>query len=389
VPIEIFKKFIRYEASAGILLLIAFIAALAVDNTGWSRYYQQIWATHLHISVGNFKLDKSILMWINDGLMSLFFLLVGLELKREMITGELSSLRDAMLPAIAAIGGMLMPALIFLGLTYPNYNFMKGWTIPTTTDIAFSLGVLMLLAKRIPASLKIFLTALAIFDDIGAIIIIAVLYTNSLSVTMLSVSVCIFLVLFFLNRLSVQKSWPYVFFGCLLWLCVLKSGVHATLAGIILAALIPAKKTDGKPSKMLKSWEQALHPFVAYWVLPVFAFANGGVRFSDMQLNTLWSGVTLACALGLFFGKQIGIGGFSWLAVKCCWLKLPESMSMKGIWGVGIVAGIGFTMSLFIASLAFAEGGSDMISKIRVGVMVGSLLSGIGGYFFLKTVYKK
>jgi NhaA family Na+:H+ antiporter len=389
MPIKTIKKFIRYEASSGILLFLAALTGLVVDNTGWSRYYQEILTTHLPVSLGIFKLDKPILMWVNDGFMSVFFLLVGLEVKRELTTGELSSPQDAMLPGIAAIGGMLIPALIYLSVTHRSAHLMQGWAIPTATDIAFSLGVLTLLAKRIPSSLKLFLTALAIFDDIGAILIIAIFYTSSLSLTLLILAVFVCAILFLLNLLSVQKNSLYVIFGFLLWLCVLKSGVHATLAGIILAFAIPMKKRNGQPSKMLETWEQAIHPFVAYFVLPIFAFFNAGIRFSEMSLNSLWSGVTLACILGLFLGKQIGIVSFSCLAVKCRWVKLPESMTMKGVIGVGLVAGIGFTMSLFIGSLAFSDAGVDIMLKVRLGVIVGSVISGVCGYFYLKTIYKK
>jgi NhaA family Na+:H+ antiporter len=386
--IEGLKKFIRYEASAGILLFIAAMLALVIDNTPWAHYYQDLLTTHVHWGFKGFLLDKPMLMWVNDGFMAIFFLLVGLEVKREMTTGELRSLPDALLPAIAAVGGMVLPALVYLAVTHPDQDLMRGWAIPAATDIAFSLGVLALLSQRIPPSVKIFLTALAIFDDVGAITIIAFFYTDELSMTMLIGALVCFLVLLFLNRMTVEKNWPYVFFGWLLWLCVLKSGVHATLAGIILAFVIPIKKRSGKPSKMLERWEQTLHPWVSYGVLPIFGFANAGIRFADMKLSALWSSVTLACILGLFLGKQVGITGATWLAVKARIAELPTAFSMKGIWAVSVLAGIGFTMSLFIGSLTFAESGVDMMSKIRLGVMIGSLFSGFVGYFALRIIYK-
>lgn len=389
MPIESFKKFIRYEASAGIILFFAAALALIIDNSPWTIYYQDLLTTHLQWGFKGFLLDKPLLMWINDGFMAVFFLLVGLEVKREMTIGELSSLADAMLPAVAAVGGMLLPALVYLAVTQHNADFMQGWAIPAATDIAFSLGVLALLSKRIPPALKIFLTAMAIFDDVGAIVIIALFYTSSLSVGMLIAALVFFIILMFLNLYGVQKNWPYVVFGWLLWLCVLKSGVHATLAGIILAFAIPVKKRDGSPSGMLERWEHTLSPWVAYVVLPIFAFANAGIRFADMQLSSLWSGVTLACILGLFVGKQVGITGATWLAVKTKMAKLPNALTMKAVWGVSLVAGIGFTMSLFIGSLAFVDAGVDMMARVRLGVIVGSLIAGVCGYWVLRSTYKK
>jgi NhaA family Na+:H+ antiporter len=389
MPIESFKRFFRYEASAGIILFFAAVLALIIDNTAWTVYYQDLLTTHLQWGFKGFFLDKPLLLWINDGFMAVFFLLVGLEVKREMTIGELSKLGDALLPAAAAVGGMAIPALVYYALTHDNSHLLQGWAIPAATDIAFSLGVLALLSSRISPSLKLFLTALAIFDDVGAILIIALFYTSSLSAGMLIAALIFFLVLLFLNLSGVEKNWPYVVFGWLLWVCVLKSGVHATLAGIILAFAIPVKKKNGERSDMLERWEHTLHPWVAYVVLPIFAFANAGIRFADMELSSLWSGVTLACILGLFVGKQVGITGATWLAIKTRMAKLPDALTMRTVWGVSLVAGIGFTMSLFIGSLAFAEAGVDMMSKVRLGVIVGSLLSGMCGYLVLRFVGKK
>ena len=389
MPIEMFKRFIRYEASAGIILFLAAIVALVIDNTPWSPFYQDLLTTHLRVPLGAVVLDKPILMWVNDGFMAVFFLLVGLEVKREMTIGELSTAHEAMLPALAAVGGMVVPALVYLVLTQHTPHLVKGWAIPTTTDIAFSLGVLALLAKRLPSSLRLFLTAMAIFDDLGAIVIIAIFYTSSLTLYMLWAAVAAVVLLIVLNIFRVQRSWPYIILGVILWVCVLKSGVHATLAGIVLAFAIPVKRRNGERSPLLERWEEKLNPWVAYLILPVFAFANAGIRFSDMELSSLWSGVTLACALGLFLGKQAGITGASWLAVKFGWARLPRSMCIRGIWGVSLVAGIGFTMSLFIGSLAFSDGGVDMMARVRLGIIVGSLLAGVCGYLCLSKTYKK
>jgi Na+:H+ antiporter, NhaA family len=384
-----FRKFIHYESSAGIILFFAAILALVIDNTAWSPYYQDLLTMHLRVPLGIVVLEKPLLMWINDGFMAVFFLLVGLEVKREMTTGEMSTLHDAILPIVTAIGGMLLPALVYVGLTYNTPHLLRGWAIPTTTDIAFSLGVLALLARHIPSSLKVFLTAMSIFDDVVAIAIIAVFYTSAVTMFMLWGGLACLAVLIALNRFRVQKNWPYIVVGFILWVFVLKSGVHATLAGILLAFLIPVKKRNGEQSDLIERWENRLNPWVAYLILPVFAFANAGIRFSGVGLNSVWSGITLACALGLFIGKQAGITGSAWLAVKMGWAKLPAGVSMKATWGVSLLAGIGFTMSLFIGSLAFASEGVDMMSRVRLGIIMGSFLSGVCGYFCLKMIYKK
>lgn len=382
------KNFMEYEASAGIFLFIAAILALVIDNTSWSSWYQGLLLTQFKVPLYWVVLDKPILLWINDGLMAIFFLLVGLEIKREMITGELSSRKQAMLPGIAAIGGMLIPALVYLLFTYHDHTLTRGWAIPTATDIAFSLGVLALLAKRVPASLKIFLTALAIFDDLGAIVIIAIFYTADLSGAMLLAALVAMAVLFLLNRCRVLRAWPYIVVGIVLWVCVLKSGVHATLAGIVVALAIPAYDKQKKKTGLLERWEHALHPWVAYCILPIFAFANAGVRFSGINMSDVWSGVTLGCALGLFVGKQLGIFTAVFFSVRTGLATLPEGMTMKGVYGVSLLAGIGFTMSLFIGSLAFSNAGIAMMAQVRLGVIAGSLLSGLVGYYCLKVAYR-
>lgn len=389
MSMESFRRFLRYEASAGIILFFAAVLAVIVDNTPWTVYYQDLLTTHVQLGVKGFVLDKPILLWINDGFTAVFFLLVGLEVKREMTVGEMQKLSDAMLPAVAAVGGMAIPALVYYALTHHNSDLIPGWAIPTATDTAFSLGVLALLGSRVSPSLKLFLIAVAIFDDIGAILIIALFYTSSLSTSMLIAALICFLVLLLLNLFGTEKNWLYVVFGWLLWVCVLKSGVHATLAGIILAVTIPVKKSNGQRLAMLERWERTLHPWVAYAVLPIFAFANAGIRFADLEFSLLWSGVTFASILGLFIGKQVGITGATWLAIKMRFTKLPGGLDMPRVWGVSLVAGIGFTMSLFIGSLAFGEAGVDMMSKVRLGIIVGSLLSGICGYSVLRFLSKR
>lgn len=387
MPIKTIRKFIRYEASAGIILFFTAVLAMVIDNSVWSHGYQKLLEIPLRVPLLVTTIDKPLLLWINDGLMAIFFLLVGLEIKREMVFGELSSWRKALLPLVAAIGGMIVPAWIYFGFTHHSPQLMHGWAIPVATDIAFSLGVLTLLGSRIPSALKVFLTAVAIFDDIGAVIIIAVFYTASLSLLVLVGALTASLVLVALNRLRVQQSWPYILFGIILWVCVLKSGVHATLAGIVLAFAIPTQKPDGKEMHMLECWERALHPWVAYLILPVFALANAGINFSGFSVNTLWHELTLACALGLFVGKQVGIVGSVWLANKMRLMPLPESFCLKGVWGISLIAGIGFTMSLFISSLAFSSSNALIMDQAQLGILLGSLVSGVAGYYCLKNTY--
>jgi len=384
MPFKTLREFIKLEASGGVVLFIAAILALIIDNTSWHQYYEAFFKLHFSVQIGDMKLSKPLQMWINDGLMTIFFLLVGLEIKREMFEGELSSFSKAALPAFAAVGGMLIPGLIYFFLNQGDAVAMRGWAIPTATDIAFSLGILALLGSRLPATLKVFLTALAIFDDIGAIIIIAAFYTMHISVLMLSIAAGCIVVLFIFNRLRIMAIAPYILVGFVLWLCVLNSGVHATLAGIILAFAIPIRDPRYTDISPLRHLEHKLHPWVAFGVLPIFAFANAGVSFAGVTVAEILSPITLGIASGLFFGKQIGIVGFSWLGIKLGLAKKPHAATWTGIYGIGLIAGVGFTMSLFIGTLAFAGQGEGYKAMVRVGVIAGSFLSGLLGYLILR-----
>ncbi len=321
--------------------------------------------------------------------MTVFFLLVGLEIKREMFEGELNSFAKAALPAIAALGGMLIPAVIYVALNWGNSAALRGWAIPTATDIAFSLGILSLLRTRIPVAMKIFLMALAIFDDIGAIIVIAIFYTKHIYFILLLLGVGLIVVLFILNRLKVMSIIPYALVGIALWLCALKSGVHATLSGIVLAFAIPIRDSRKLDVSPLRNLEHKLHPWVAFGVLPLFAFANAGVSFAGIRFDELFSPVTLGIALGLFVGKQIGIGLASWLGIKLHIARMPHGGNWRGIYGISLVAGVGFTMSLFIGTLAFGSVGDTYPAMVRLGVLVGSFLSGILGYLVLRFAYPR
>lgn len=376
-----FRKFAKLEASAGIVLFICAFFAVILDNSPWHDAYISFFYSPLHLRFAHFEMAQPLLLWINDGLMVLFFLLIALEIKREMLEGELNSMSKAMLPAIAALGGMVVPALIYLGFNYSDWNALAGWAIPTATDIAFSLAILSLLGKKLPSGLKIFLMALAIFDDIGAIIIIAVFYTNHISHLMLLVAGFLTGLLFLLNRLGVTRYWPYLLLGIILWFCVLKSGVHATLAGIVLAFALPFPN-----AKKLINY---LHPWVAFGVLPLFAFANAGFSFQELSLAEILAPLPLGIALGLFFGKQVGISGATFLAVRSRWAELPHGVSKLGVYGVSLVAGVGFTMSLFIGSLAFGYQEGSHFNQVRLGVLAGSLISGLTGFLLLRYIYRK
>ncbi len=387
---RIIYRFIHLEASAGIALFLTAMLALVIDNSPLSIYYHQFFSTIMTVQFGAYALSKPVLLWINDGFMTIFFLLVGLEIKRELFEGELNSFSKAMLPAMAAIGGMVLPALIYVGFNWGNVEALRGWAIPTATDIAFSLGILSLLGKRIPSSLKIFLMALAIFDDIGAIIIIAVFYSHDISVLSLYLAIVLMGLLLLLNRMRVTSYLPYFFVGIILWVCVLKSGVHATLSGIVLAFAIPLR--DRVKPNYLPAAEliQSLHPWVAFLILPLFAFANAGVSFEGLSWQHFVGPISLGIGLGLLIGKQIGIWGFSLLAIKSKLAKMPTGVSSLGIYGVALLGGVGFTMSLFIGTLAF-EFGKDVslhAAMVRTGVIAGSLLSGIFGYLLLRHQYR-
>lgn len=377
--------FLKLESAGGILLMLAAVLALISANTPLRLFYELLLSTPVEIRIGALEIAKPLLLWINDGLMAVFFFLIGLELKREVIEGELSDRRNIILPGVGAIGGMLFPALIYMYFNSHDPVAMKGWAIPAATDIAFALGVLTLLGSSVPTSIKIFLTSLAIFDDIGAIIIIALFYTANISVTALViVSLCI-PVLIFLNRQNVESKSLYILVGLIMWTATLKSGVHATLAGVILAMFIPMKSKNNPDFSPLKSLEHDLHSVVAFFILPVFAFANAGISFTGLGIEQLVHGVPIGIALGLFVGKQVGIFALCALAIKMGFTKLPKDMSWRGLYGTAALCGIGFTMSLFIGSLAFEETGVDMLFDERVGIILGSLASGIVGYLILRS----
>lgn len=377
------RSFLKLESASGILLIIATILALIFANTGLSVYYNLLLSTPVEIRIGELIVAKPLLLWINDGLMAVFFFLVGLELKRELIEGELSDKKNVILPGIGAVGGMLFPALVYTYFNYDDPAAMQGWAIPAATDIAFALGILSLLGSRVPISCKIFLTSLAIFDDVGAIIIIAIFYTSNIStMALLIVGLCL-PIMFYLNRKNVTSRSPYIVIGIIMWFAMLKSGVHATLVGIILSMFIPMRSKADLEASPLKSLEHDLHATVAFFILPVFAFANAGISLTNVGMEQLTHGVPLGIALGLFFGKQIGVFGLCWLIIKMKLAKLPAGMSWGSLYGLSALCGIGFTMSMFIGSLAFEQTGVDMVFDERLGIILGSLFSGIVGYFIL------
>ncbi|ADG94491.1 Na+/H+ antiporter NhaA [Arcobacter nitrofigilis DSM 7299] len=378
------NNFMKSETSSGIILIFVTILALLLRNSFLSEYYYSFLHIPIHVAVNDLVIDKPLYLWINDGLMALFFLVVGLEIKRELLQGHLSSWSKISLPAFAALGGMLCPALIYFFFNQNDSNALNGWAIPTATDIAFSLGILSLLGKRVPVSLKIFLMALAIIDDIGAIVIIALFYTSNLSVEVLYVSLFIIFVLFVMNRMGISTISLYFIVGIILWVTVLKSGVHATLAGIILAFAIPLKtKTDDKVNSPVRHMEHNLHNWVAFFILPLFAFVNAGVDLREIDFTKMTHGVPLGIMLGLFFGKQLGVFMFSFIAVKLKLANIPKCTSWLQIYGIAVLTGIGFTMSLFIDSLAFVDDTRYFYTD-RLAILIGSLFSGIFGYLILR-----
>ena len=377
------REFLKLESAGSILLFIAAALAILVANSPLSSYYVSLLQIPLEVRAGNFEVAKPLLLWINDGLMAIFFFLVGLELKREVLEGELSKPPQIVLPAIGALGGMSIPALIYIFFNRNDPIAINGWAIPAATDIAFALGVLASLGNRVPTSLKIFLLTLAIFDDLGAIVIIAVFYTSDLSLLSLFVAAAFVLALFALNRKGLRSIAAYVLIGIALWIAVLKSGVHATLAGVLLALFIPHKgKTED--SSLLKRLEHDLHPAVAFGILPIFAFTNAGVPLAGLTMDSFLQPISLGIVLGLFIGNQIGIFGFTWLAIKFGLAQLPTSVRWIHMYGVSFVCGIGFTMSLFISSLAFEHTGTDYGDIVRLGILIGSILSAFFGYIILR-----
>lgn len=381
---EKIKELLHKESASGILLMLAAILAIAAENSFASHYYDAFLQTPVVIRIGAFEIAKPLLLWVNDGLMAIFFFMIGLEVKREFLAGKLFDPVAVRLPIIAAIGGMVIPALIYTVINWGNPIAIKGWAIPSATDIAFALGVLALLGSRIPQSLKLFLMTLAIIDDLGAIIIIAVFYTAELSVNSLLVALGAVILLLILNRRGVLSLAPYLLIGVIMWAAVLKSGVHATLAGVITAFFIPFEKEPGEKITQLERIEHDIHPAVDYCILPLFAFTNSGVTLSGVTFGSLLNPVPLGIAAGLFCGKQIGVFVFSWLAIKAGISQLPERMNLRQLYGVSALCGIGFTMSLFIGSLAFEQGGPDYAVEVRLGILIGSLLAGILGYLILR-----
>lgn len=383
-PISIFREFMESEASGGILLMVAAALALIVANSPLSEAYFGTLHTYvLGLSIGH---------WVNDGLMAVFFLLVGLEIKREMLDGQLSTWSRRILPGVAAAGGMLVPALIYVAFNSSNPETIRGWAIPAATDIAFALGVLSLLGPRVPTSLKIFLTALAIIDDLGAVIIIALFYTADLSMPALGAAALILAALIALNRFGVQKLWPYLILGAGLWGAVLLSGVHATLAGVTLALTIPLRRhAPGQPDDMhspLHRLEHGIHGWVAYLIVPVFGFANAGVSFAGMDASILTGSVPLGIALGLFLGKMVGVFGTAWLTIRLGFAEMPAGANTVQLYGVALLCGIGFTMSLFIGALAFPTS-PELGDAVKVGVFAGSLVSATVGALLLRFVSPK
>lgn len=382
------RDFLRLETASSILLVCATVLAMIAANTPAKPLYDALLDTPVEIRIGDFGILKPLLLWVNDGLMAIFFFLVGLEVKRESLRGELSDPSRLALPVVAAIGGMAVPALIYTFINWGDEAALKGWAIPTATDIAFALGVLALLGSRVPNTLKVFLLALAIADDLGAIIIIALFYTSDLSVMSLMIAAVAIFVLFILNRNGVLSIFPYLLVGLVLWVAVLKSGVHATLAGVVIAMFIPLRVPNENQQSPLEKLEHDLHPSVAFMILPLFAFTNTGVSLEGLSVSSLLNPIPLGIALGLLLGKQIGVLAFSWLVVKLRFARLPEGTRWVHMYGVSLLCGIGFTMSLFISSLAFSQGGADISVDDRLGILCGSLLSALAGYTVLRYTLK-
>ena len=381
------KNFFAREEKSGILLLLFATLALITVNSPLNSLYYDIKYTDVPISLGEFNFTKTISHWVNDGLMAIFFFVIGLELKREILEGELSSFDRMVLPAIAAIGGMVAPAIIYVLININNPENMSGWAIPTATDIAFSLAVLLIIGKNVPLSLKVFLLSLAIIDDLGAVLIIAFFYTSQISGTYLIYSLIVFVLLILINRMGINKMYIYMILGIFLWYFVLKSGVHATIAGVLLATTIPNTSNNGLEHSMLKDLEHKLHNFVGILVLPIFAFFNSDINFADVTLSSIYSPLSLGVILGLLLGKPIGITLFTYVGMKTNLFNLPENVTIKDVFGLSLLCGIGFTMSLFINGLAFTD--PVLIDSSKLGVFIGSMISAIAGYLILKSKYQK
>ena len=376
-----FKWFFKLEAASGLLLLFAAIIALIISNSNFSQIYFSTLDKYIFLGINNYGINLSVLHWINDVLMAIFFFFVTLEIKREFLQGELSNTKQALLPIIAAVGGMLVPALIYVAINLQNSETLNGWAIPSATDIAFSLGVLSLLGSRVPLSLKVFLTALAIIDDLGAIIIIAIFYSGDLNIKYLSLMLLTLILLLIFNKFNIKKFIPYLIGGLFLWDFTHNSGIHATIAGVLLALTIPHRKKQKDYSLLIKL-EHAISPYVAFGIMPVFAFANAGVSLEGLSLASMLDKVPLGIILGLFVGKQLGVFLFSYISIKLKIAHMPNNSNWLNFYGVGILTGIGFTMSLFVGNLAFVEH-NQYLDGVKIGVLTGSLLSTIFGYFLL------
>ncbi len=376
-----FRWFFKLEAASGLVLLFAAIIALIVSNSNLSQLYFSTLNKYLFLGINDFGLKLSVLHWINDALMAIFFFFVTLEIKREFLQGELSNIKQALLPIIAAVGGMLVPALFYVFINLGDSETMNGWAIPSATDIAFSLGVLSLLGKRVPLSLKVFLTALAIIDDLGAIVIIALFYSGDLSIKYLSLMLLAFIILLVINKFNIKKFLPYLIVGIFLWDFTHNSGIHATIAGVLLAMTIPHRKKDKDFSLLIKI-EHAISPYVAFGIMPLFAFANAGVSLEGLSFASLLNKVPLGILLGLFVGKQLGVFLFSYVSIKMKIAQMPNNSNWFNFYGVGVLTGIGFTMSLFVGNLAFVEN-MQYMDGVKIGVLTGSLLSTLFGYFLI------
>ena len=376
-----FRWFFKLEAASGLVLLFSAIIALLISNSELSNLYFNTLEKYLFLGINNFGIKLSVLHWINDALMAIFFFFVTLEIKREFLQGELSNIKQAMLPIIGAVGGMLVPALFYIFINYGNSETIVGWAIPSATDIAFSLGVLSLLGSRVPISLKVFLTALAIIDDLGAIVIIALFYSGDLSIKYLSLMLIAFIILLILNKFNVKKFLPYLIVGLFLWEFTHQSGIHATIAGVLLACTIPHRKKE-KDFSLLIKLEHAISPYVAFGIMPLFAFANAGVSLEGLTFASLLNKVPLGILLGLFVGKQLGVFVFSYISIKLKFAQMPTNSNWINFYAVGVLTGIGFTMSLFVGNLAFVDS-MQYMDGVKIGVLSGSLLSTVFGYLLL------
>lgn len=377
-------KFLSLESSAGILLIVATFFAMALKNSPLTELYQGFLMMPIGINVGEAGINKPLLLWINDGFMAIFFLMVGMEIKRELIEGHLQTNEQRMLPLIGAVGGVVFPAIIYLVFNWENELSRHGWAIPTATDIAFALGILAMAGNRVPVSIKIFLMALAIFDDFMAILVVAIFYTSQLSMLALGLSFIGILGLIALNRMNVSRIAAYILVGLFIWVCVLKSGVHATLAGVVTGLFIPLRANNNPDYSPSKTLIHSLHPWVAFGILPLFAFANAGVSLAGFNFEKLLHPIPMGIIVSLFVGKQLGVFSLCWLAIKLGLAKLPEKSSFLDLYAVSILCGVGFTMSLFIGGLAFEYGGAGEARADRLGILIGSLLSAVAGYLVIK-----